>query len=76
MTDNHREPLIPRQGEPAGKRTEHKLTYRNPETGEAYERLATAWMQERNQLRRMGYEVVVQRREISQTAWETIGDGA
>ncbi|WP_068059288.1 hypothetical protein [Nocardia xishanensis] len=76
MTAVYDEPLLPPPGEPATSRDEYRITYRDPETGEEFTLLSdrATWLEKRNGLRKMGYPVVVQKRQIHTTAWEQVGD--
>ncbi|MBF6358150.1 hypothetical protein IU449_27005 [Nocardia higoensis] len=55
-------------------RDECRITYRNPETGEEYSFLAPNHLREehRRQLAEAGYQVVVQTRTVTTTAWRTV----
>lgn len=75
---NDRDPLEP---PPAG-RTEHvnqyRITYRDNETGEEFTVLSPRdlWLEKANGLRNAGFDVIVEKRRVTTTAWEIVGEKA
>ncbi|WP_043654438.1 hypothetical protein [Nocardia thailandica] len=72
--DHDYEPYVPRLTDTATTRSEYRLMYRNPQTGEEFHLLAdgtNVWAH-RKQLLDADYQVVVTRREIHTSAWEVV----
>jgi hypothetical protein len=72
----YREPLVAYAGA-ALSRTEFQITYRDPETGDQFQRLVSdtsVWREQRRKLQDMGYDVLVQRHQVNTTPWEVVGD--
>ncbi|MBF6393902.1 hypothetical protein IU443_28645 [Nocardia farcinica] len=70
------ESVTPPPSTPATSRDEYRIIYRNPETGEEFMLLAdsTLWREKRRGLRNAGYQVIVQKRRIHTSSWQTVGD--
>ncbi len=72
---DYREPLKPQPSTPACARTDYKITYRDPATGEEFQIRAdvNSWRYQKGQLVKMGYDVLVEKQHVQISAWEVVG---
>jgi hypothetical protein len=57
---------------------QYRITYRDNATGEEFVTVVprASWLEQRNQLVKAGFDVVVQKRRVTTTAWTVVGEKA
>ncbi|WP_280389853.1 hypothetical protein [Nocardia wallacei] len=71
-----REPLYPPFGDVPTSSLEYRITYRNNDTGQQFTLLSPdhLWREKFGGLTRARFDVLVQKRRVTTTSWETVAE--